>query len=124
MCRDHGKKSKARKILECVLKSLKAFLQDDEKYKIYESTWTAAMESLEQCNSIADALPWVPLLTRNAATPSAAESTLSRPTSRQNTEQHIREIIPQAIHSQWSKKDRDRANEVRVVNSATFDKNC
>ena len=124
VCRYSGKKSKAQKILEAVLKSLKAFFQDEETYKFYESSWTASMADLAERNSIAEVAPWLPLLDGTAATTSTSASALPRSSSQQNVEQQIREIVPQIVHANWSKKDKDRANEVRVANSTKFDKNA
>ena len=110
------RKSKAAKILESVLKTLKTFLQDDEKYKVYESAWTKAMEELENDNNIAEALPWLPLPDMRSVT--ATRPTTMEHTSRNNIEHRVREIVPQVVHADWSQKDKKRANEVNVSNKA------
>ena len=91
-------------------------MQDDEKYKVYESAWTKAMEELENNNNIAEALPWLPLPDMRSVT--AARPTTMEQTSRNNIEHRVREIVPQVVHADWSQKDKKRANEVNGSNKA------
>ena len=91
-------------------------MQDDEKYKVYESAWTKAMEELENNNNIAEALPWLPLPDMRSVT--ATRPTTMEQTSRNNIEHRVREIVPQVVHADWSQKDKKRANEVNVSNKA------
>ena len=90
--------------MESVVKTLKAFLQDDEKYKVYESAWTKAMAELKNDNNIAEALPWLPLPDMRSVT--ATRPTTMEQTSRNNIEHRVREIVPQVVHADWSQKDK------------------
>ena len=105
-------KSKAMQILDAVRKTLKDFLKEGDEFNMYMDTWTASMEALEKNNNCSDPLPWRPLrMSSNQQGSRAREQT--RPVNqRRDTERQIREEVPQVLHENWTKKDRDRANEV------------
>ena len=72
------------------------------------------MEELENANNIAEALPWLPLPDMRSVPES--RPTMIQQTSRNNIEHRVREIVPQVVHADWSKKDKKRANEVHASN--------
>ena len=72
------------------------------------------MEELENANNIAEALPWQPLPDMRSV-PESRPTSIQQ-TSRNNIEHRVREIVPQVVHADWSKKDKKRANEVHASN--------
>ena len=98
--------------MEAVRKTLKSFFQNDEKYKVYDESWTKAMEDLERRNNIAESIPWLPLPALGST--EAPRRTTAATAAVRNVEQRVREIVPQVVHPGWSTKDKQRANEVSI----------
>ena len=105
-------KSKAMQILDAVRKTLKDFLKDDDEFNMYMDTWTASMEALEKDNNCSEPLPWRPLRMSSNQQVSRDRGQTRPVNQRRDTERQIREEVPQILHENWAKKDRDRANEV------------
>ena len=92
-----------------MLKSLKTFHKPGELFDKLAASWTASMKALEENSYISEAIPWIPLQNRPEREASRREPVSN---SNKNTEQIVRENVPQILHAGWSQADRDRANQV------------
>ena len=104
-----NKKTKGDQILAAVLKSLKSFLDTDQDYELMSASWTSMMESIIDHSYYSPPLEWLGLLKPTTA---RAPGMVASTASERDTERITRENVPQIVHADWSKKDRDRANEV------------